>query len=48
MTAAGHNDLTDHATSPSPEDHHLAVLVHTAWAGWYYERSAPEGAVSAT
>ncbi|WP_168709271.1 hypothetical protein [Arthrobacter sp. PAMC25564] len=46
MTAASHNDLPDHATSPSPEGR-LTVLVHTAWAGWYYEEPALEGAVSA-
>jgi hypothetical protein len=29
----------------SVADHPSVVLVHTAWAGWYYE-SSPEEAVS--
>ncbi|WP_157356904.1 hypothetical protein [Arthrobacter sp. U41] len=41
MTVVSLNGLPDHATSPSPEDR-STVLVHTAWAGWYYEGSAAE------
>lgn len=45
MTAASHNDLEDHATSAAEDLQ--TVLIHTAGAGWYYEGSARDGAVSA-
>ncbi|MCU1521704.1 MAG: hypothetical protein JWN19_2089 [Arthrobacter sp.] len=48
MTAVVHQDLTDHSTWPSPEDDQSVVLVHTAWAGWYYETPALEGTGSST
>ena len=45
MTATSHNE-TDRATLPSPEDRSI-VVVHTPWAGWYYEASAQDNAVAA-
>ena len=51
MTIARHNDLADHATSSSPEDRSTVlvptVLVHSAWAGWYYEGPAAVDSVAA-
>lgn len=46
MTVVSLNGLSDHDTSLSPEDHTTA-LVHTAWAGWYYEGSDQHGMDSA-
>lgn len=40
-----------HATSalpalPGGQEHEELVLVHSAWAGWYYEISSNEAAAS--
>lgn len=45
MTVVSYNDVTDHTTSPSTENRSTG-LVHTAWAGWYYEGAAAEAAES--